>query len=208
MLVHPLPVKGKKRLAHDLTGLCHRGWPHSCVFTTFKSQFLMSLTMTRLKAVWVPCFNPLILVRPFGPAFSEFTFFLFSVCIERSAFFGRKIHFWYLYYSNFMSMLAYLKMWCDFVRGAKRNAFPIRRNVILFIFSRYNECKEKLLPYLKKCGFNPKTDIYFLPCSGLTGSFLRSAPEEDLCPWYRWDLAVLWTIVWKSETARLTCQTV
>ncbi|XP_070184750.1 eukaryotic peptide chain release factor GTP-binding subunit ERF3A-like isoform X2 [Littorina saxatilis] len=50
---------------------------------------------------------------------------------------------------------------------------------------RYNECKEKLLPYLKKCGFNPKTDIYFLPCSGLTGAYLRYAPEEDLCPWYR-----------------------
>ncbi|XP_076448207.1 eukaryotic peptide chain release factor GTP-binding subunit ERF3A-like [Babylonia areolata] len=50
---------------------------------------------------------------------------------------------------------------------------------------RYNECKEKLLPYLKKCGFNPKTDIYFLPCSGLTGAFLRTVPDEDVCPWYR-----------------------
>lgn len=50
---------------------------------------------------------------------------------------------------------------------------------------RYNECKDKLLPYLKKCGFNPKTDIYFLPCSGLTGAFLRTVPEEDVCPWYR-----------------------
>nr|KAG5714697.1 hypothetical protein BaRGS_000185 [Batillaria attramentaria] len=50
---------------------------------------------------------------------------------------------------------------------------------------RYNECKEKLLPYLRKCGFNPKTDIYFMPCSGLTGAFLRTVPEESLCPWYR-----------------------
>ncbi|KAL8564018.1 Eukaryotic peptide chain release factor GTP-binding subunit ERF3A [Nucella lapillus] len=50
---------------------------------------------------------------------------------------------------------------------------------------RYNECKEKLMPYLKKCGFNPKTDIYFMPCSGLTGAFLLSIPEEDICPWYR-----------------------
>lgn len=89
----------------------------------------------------------------------------------------------------------------------RETPFLLDKMWLLFSF-RYNECKEKLLPYLKKCGFNPKTDIYFLPCSGLTGSFLRSAPEEDLCPWYRWDLAVLWTVVWKSETARLSCQTV
>ncbi|XP_071105917.1 eukaryotic peptide chain release factor GTP-binding subunit ERF3A-like isoform X1 [Haliotis cracherodii] len=49
---------------------------------------------------------------------------------------------------------------------------------------RYNECKEKLLPYLKKCGFNPKTDIYFMPCSGLTGAFLRYVVEDSLCPWF------------------------
>lgn len=51
--------------------------------------------------------------------------------------------------------------------------------------SRFNECRDKLLPYLKKCGFNPKTDIFFMPCSGLTGSFLRYVPEESLCSWYR-----------------------
>ncbi|XP_062612295.1 eukaryotic peptide chain release factor GTP-binding subunit ERF3A-like [Saccostrea cucullata] len=50
---------------------------------------------------------------------------------------------------------------------------------------RFNECKEKLLPYLKKCGFNPKTDIYFLPVSGLTGAFLKDIPDESVCPWYR-----------------------
>ncbi|RWS12008.1 Eukaryotic peptide chain release factor GTP-binding subunit ERF3A-like protein [Dinothrombium tinctorium] len=48
---------------------------------------------------------------------------------------------------------------------------------------RYNECKEKLLPYLKKCGFNPKTELYFLPCSGLTGANLREH-NPDHCPWY------------------------
>jgi len=51
--------------------------------------------------------------------------------------------------------------------------------------ARFNECKEKLLPYLKKCGFNPKTEIYFMPCSGLQGSFLRDIPPESVCPWYR-----------------------
>ncbi|UYV65957.1 GSPT1 [Cordylochernes scorpioides] len=50
---------------------------------------------------------------------------------------------------------------------------------------RYNECKEKLIPYLKKCGFNVKTDIFFMPCSGLTGAFLREVEDENKCPWYR-----------------------
>ncbi|XP_013776209.1 eukaryotic peptide chain release factor GTP-binding subunit ERF3A-like isoform X2 [Limulus polyphemus] len=50
---------------------------------------------------------------------------------------------------------------------------------------RFNECKEKLVPYLKKCGFNPKTDIFFIPCSGLTGAFLRDLLDEKICPWYR-----------------------
>lgn len=51
--------------------------------------------------------------------------------------------------------------------------------------ARYQECHDKLLPYLKKCGFNPKTELYFLPCSGLTGAFLRDAVDEKTCPWYR-----------------------
>uniref|UniRef100_A0A0B7AFN9 Tr-type G domain-containing protein n=1 Tax=Arion vulgaris TaxID=1028688 RepID=A0A0B7AFN9_9EUPU len=51
--------------------------------------------------------------------------------------------------------------------------------------ARFNECRDKLLPYLKKCGFNPKTDIYFMPCSGLSGAFLTMVPDESLCSWYR-----------------------
>ncbi|XP_035771084.1 G1 to S phase transition 1, like [Neolamprologus brichardi] len=31
---------------------------------------------------------------------------------------------------------------------------------------RYEECKEKLVPFLKKVGFNPKKDVHFMPCSG------------------------------------------
>ncbi|XP_061612058.1 eukaryotic peptide chain release factor GTP-binding subunit ERF3A [Phyllopteryx taeniolatus] len=47
---------------------------------------------------------------------------------------------------------------------------------------RYEECKEKLVPFLKKVGFNPKKDIYFMPCSGLTGANLKEPVHE--CPWY------------------------
>uniref|UniRef100_G3VIP3 Tr-type G domain-containing protein n=1 Tax=Sarcophilus harrisii TaxID=9305 RepID=G3VIP3_SARHA len=47
---------------------------------------------------------------------------------------------------------------------------------------RYEECKEKLLPFLKKVGFSPKKDIHFMPCSGLTGANLKE--PSDCCPWY------------------------
>ncbi|XP_053209589.1 eukaryotic peptide chain release factor GTP-binding subunit ERF3A-like [Panonychus citri] len=50
---------------------------------------------------------------------------------------------------------------------------------------RFNECRDKLLPYLKRCGFNPKTELHFMPCSGLTGIFLREVPPESICSWYR-----------------------
>ncbi|CAG9817795.1 unnamed protein product [Phaedon cochleariae] len=51
--------------------------------------------------------------------------------------------------------------------------------------ARYNECKEKILPYLKKLGFIYNKDLYFLPCSGQTGQGLKDQLEEKLCPWYR-----------------------
>ncbi|CAF1423796.1 unnamed protein product [Adineta ricciae] len=50
--------------------------------------------------------------------------------------------------------------------------------------ARYNEIKNKLIPYLKKCGFKSDEDITFIPCSGMKGSFLKTAPEEQCAPWY------------------------
>ncbi|XP_075395255.1 eukaryotic peptide chain release factor GTP-binding subunit ERF3B [Tenrec ecaudatus] len=47
---------------------------------------------------------------------------------------------------------------------------------------RYEECKEKLAPFLKKVGFSPKKDIHFMPCSGLTGANLKE--QSDFCHWY------------------------
>ncbi|VDK33891.1 unnamed protein product [Taenia asiatica] len=51
--------------------------------------------------------------------------------------------------------------------------------------SRFNECREKLVPFLKKIGFNVKSDIYFIPCSGFTGAFLRDRPSDSRCEWYK-----------------------
>jgi len=50
---------------------------------------------------------------------------------------------------------------------------------------RYNECKDKLLPTLKKVGFQPGKDLYFMPCSGMTGAFLKDPAPQNICPWYR-----------------------
>ncbi|KAJ8681665.1 hypothetical protein QAD02_017457 [Eretmocerus hayati] len=50
---------------------------------------------------------------------------------------------------------------------------------------RYNECKDKILPYLRKLGFNPAKDLTFMPVSGQLGIGLRETIPESLCPWYR-----------------------
>lgn len=51
--------------------------------------------------------------------------------------------------------------------------------------TRYNECKDKILPYLKKLGFNPAKDLTFMPCSGLTGYGLLEKIDVAICPWYQ-----------------------
>ena len=52
-----------------------------------------------------------------------------------------------------------------------------------FFYYRYNDCKDKLTPYLKKVGFNPAKDLKFMPCSGLTGAGLKE-PVGANAPWY------------------------
>ncbi|ORZ39073.1 P-loop containing nucleoside triphosphate hydrolase protein [Catenaria anguillulae PL171] len=49
---------------------------------------------------------------------------------------------------------------------------------------RYDECKSKLLPYLKSCGYNPKTDLEFLPISGYSGANLKDRVDSKTCPFY------------------------
>lgn len=51
--------------------------------------------------------------------------------------------------------------------------------------NRYNECRDKILPYLKKLGFNPAKDLSFLPCSGQTGQGLREPVAPSICSWYK-----------------------
>ncbi|XP_030751634.1 eukaryotic peptide chain release factor GTP-binding subunit ERF3A isoform X1 [Sitophilus oryzae] len=50
--------------------------------------------------------------------------------------------------------------------------------------ARYNECKDKILPYLKKLGFILNKDLFFLPCSGQMGHNLKDPVDKSLCSWY------------------------
>ncbi|KAI9595153.1 P-loop containing nucleoside triphosphate hydrolase protein [Syncephalis fuscata] len=49
---------------------------------------------------------------------------------------------------------------------------------------RYDECVTKLTPFLKGTGYNPKTDLTFMPISGFSGANLKESVDKTLCPWY------------------------
>lgn len=49
---------------------------------------------------------------------------------------------------------------------------------------RYRECCDKLIPFLKSCGYNVKTDVLFMPVSGYTGANLKDRLEKSVCSWY------------------------
>ncbi|KIJ70505.1 hypothetical protein HYDPIDRAFT_122410 [Hydnomerulius pinastri MD-312] len=50
--------------------------------------------------------------------------------------------------------------------------------------SRYNEIKDKLTPFIKAAGFNPKTDVTFIPVSAYTGANLKDPVPKSTCPWW------------------------
>ncbi|KAI0092052.1 eukaryotic polypeptide chain release factor 3 [Irpex rosettiformis] len=51
--------------------------------------------------------------------------------------------------------------------------------------SRYDEIKDKLTPFIRAAGFNPKTDVIFIPVSAYTGANLKDSVSKSVCPW--WD---------------------
>jgi peptide chain release factor subunit 3 len=50
--------------------------------------------------------------------------------------------------------------------------------------TRFDECVTKITPYLKGLGFNPKTDIIFIPLSAQTTIGVKDRVPKDICPWY------------------------
>ncbi|KDR83775.1 hypothetical protein GALMADRAFT_236140 [Galerina marginata CBS 339.88] len=51
--------------------------------------------------------------------------------------------------------------------------------------ARYDEIKDKLTPFIKSAGFNPKTDVTFIPVSAYTGVNLKDRIPKSVCTW--WD---------------------
>lgn len=48
---------------------------------------------------------------------------------------------------------------------------------------RYTEIKDKLTPFIKSAGFNPKTDVTFIPVSAYTGQNLKDRVAKSICSW-------------------------
>lgn len=49
---------------------------------------------------------------------------------------------------------------------------------------RYDEIVTKLTPFLRSAGFNPKTDVTFIPVSAYSGQNLKDPVSKEVCPWY------------------------
>ncbi|KAL4081830.1 P-loop containing nucleoside triphosphate hydrolase protein [Scleroderma yunnanense] len=50
--------------------------------------------------------------------------------------------------------------------------------------ARFNEIKEKITPFIRAAGFNPKTDVTFIPISGFTGLNLKDRVPKSICSWW------------------------
>lgn len=50
---------------------------------------------------------------------------------------------------------------------------------------RYEECVGKLKPYLKTCGYVIKTEVKFIPISGLSGDNLKNEVSSSSCSWWK-----------------------
>jgi len=50
---------------------------------------------------------------------------------------------------------------------------------------RYMECITKLRPFLKGCGFTIRTEVKFLPISGLSGANIKDEVDPSVCSWWR-----------------------
>ena len=50
---------------------------------------------------------------------------------------------------------------------------------------RFDECVQKIRPFLKGCGFVIKREVKFIPISGLSGANVKDEVAESECSWWR-----------------------
>lgn len=56
---------------------------------------------------------------------------------------------------------------------------------VLWEQERYDECVSKLKPYLKQVGYVIKTEVKFIPISGLSGDNVLNEVKEATCNWWK-----------------------
>ncbi|KAF0756737.1 hypothetical protein AaE_004510 [Aphanomyces astaci] len=49
---------------------------------------------------------------------------------------------------------------------------------------RFDECADKLRPFLRGCGYAVKRDVVFIPISGLAGDNIKVKVDPSKAPWY------------------------
>lgn len=50
---------------------------------------------------------------------------------------------------------------------------------------RFDECVQKIRPFLKQCGFTIKTQVKFIPISGLGGANVKDEVPSSECSWWK-----------------------
>jgi peptide chain release factor subunit 3 len=71
--------------------------------------------------------------------------------------------------------------------GVKKLIVAINKmddQTVLWSKERYDECCDKLQPFIKSSGFSLKSDVYFIPLSGFTGVNLKDRKPSNIAPWY------------------------
>jgi peptide chain release factor subunit 3 len=51
--------------------------------------------------------------------------------------------------------------------------------------ARFGEIRDKLTPYRKKCGFKSGENTMSVPCSGMSGAFLKEHPGDQVVSRYK-----------------------
>lgn len=50
--------------------------------------------------------------------------------------------------------------------------------------NRFDEIRNKITPFLKSLGFNPKTDLTFIPVSAQMGQNMKEPVDKAIGGWY------------------------
>jgi peptide chain release factor subunit 3 len=68
--------------------------------------------------------------------------------------------------------------------------------------TRYEEIKEKLIPFVRGAGFHIKTDVSWLPVSAYTGANLKERVSKSVCSWWEYVIDLLSLLSFSSNMTR------